>query len=264
MTLDAPWKIAALIGLLAFLRIVWGIWREAPSRRFMVELLDSGLIAFILVFVLVRPFVVQAFFIPSGSMEPTLRPWDRILVNKFVYRLNPPQRGDVIVFNAPPYALGEGDHAQKDYVKRLVGLPGDRIQVRKQIGVYVNGRLLIDAPNVPIPDYDWPLNELGQSANESYQVPKGCYFVLGDNRNESNDSHLWEDQQGNPRPELRAERVLGKAMVVFWPPGRVGLVSDHRQVHLIPERQLAERGQGTQPVARREVAAADQQPRRPQ
>jgi len=133
MTLDQPWKIAALIGLLAFLRIIWGLWKEAPSRRFMVELLDSGLIAFILVFIIIRPFVVQAFYIPSESMVPTLLPGDRILVNKFIYRLNPPRRGDIIVFDAPEYALQPGD-GRKDYVKRLVGLPGDRILVRRQEG----------------------------------------------------------------------------------------------------------------------------------
>ena len=74
MNLDESWKIAALIGLLAFLRIVWGLWRNAPARRFSLELLDSGLIAFILVFLVIRPFVVQAFYIPSESMVPTLAP----------------------------------------------------------------------------------------------------------------------------------------------------------------------------------------------
>jgi len=232
MTLDTPWKIAALIGLLAFLRIFWGLWREAPSRRLALELLDSGLIAFLLVFVLVRPLVVQAFFIPSGSMLPTLRPGDRILVNKFIYRLSPPQRGDVIVFNAPPYALSEGD-GQKDYVKRLIGLPGDVIKIRSYDGVYVNNRRLDDPPGVPAPQYDWPVDEFNhQPLEEGHTVGKDAYFVLGDNRNDSNDSHQWRDSiTGQSRPDLASWRVLGKAMVSFWPPGRLGLVSDHVQVH---------------------------------
>ncbi len=234
--LDQTWKIAVLIGLLAFLRITWGLWREAPSRRFVVELLDAGLIAFLLVFVLVRPFVVQAFYIPSESMEPTLLPYDRILVNKFIYRLNPPQRGDVIVFEAPPYALEPGE-GQKDFVKRLVGLPGDRIRIRRQFGVYVNNQPFKDAPEVRPVDYDWPLDELGRPAEEPYVVPAGCYFVLGDNRNLSNDSHAWRSG-GEARPELRSERVLGKAMAVFWPPGRMGLVSDHQKVHPVSDRLL--------------------------
>jgi len=240
MTLDQPWKIAALIGLLAFLRIIWGLWREAPSRKFMVELLDSGLIAFILVFIIIRPFVVQAFFIPSESMVPTLRPGDRILVNKFLYRLNSPQRGDVIVFDAPPQALQDGD-GRKDYVKRLVGLPGDRIIVRRGEGAYVNDKLLLDAPGVPLPEYNWPADEYGQPTGKPYLVPRGCYFVLGDNRNRSNDSHLWIDRTtGQFHPELPASRLLGKAMVIFWPLNRLRLVSDNSQVYVpSPPRMVA-------------------------
>ncbi len=246
MTLDQPWKIAALIGLLAFLRIIWGLWKEAPSRKFMVELLDSGLIAFILVFVIIRPFVVQAFYIPSESMVPTLRPSDRILVNKFIYRLNPPKRGDVIVFDAPPQALQDGD-GKKDYVKRLIGLPGDKITIRRQIGVYVNGKLLLDAPGVPLPEYDWPVDEWGRLASQPYPVPEGCYFVLGDNRNRSNDSHLWMDRStGVFHPELTADRVLGKAMVIFWPLNRLRLASDSSQVYVPspPRMVAAPRGRG--------------------
>jgi len=231
VTLDQPWKIAALIGLLASLRLVWGLWRSAPARRFMVELLDSGLIAFILVFVLIRPFVVQAFYIPSDSMVPSLLSGDRILVNKFVYRLNHPKRGDVIVFDAPPAAL-QGEDTRKDYVKRLIGLPGDEIMVRHGEGVLVNGHLFTEAPGVPLPDYDWPTDDYGMPAGKPYRVPAGNYFVLGDNRNLSNDSHKWSDPMTQqPHPELASGRVLGKAMVIFWPPQRIGLVSDHAQAH---------------------------------
>src|SRR3990172_7787926 len=127
MNFDSPWKIAALILTVATARALWGVWKRAPARNFMLELLDSGLIAFALVFLIIRPAVVQAFYIPSESMLPTLRENDRILVNKFLYRLNPPQRGDVIVFNAPPWALGSNNGEHKDYIKRLIGLAGDRI-----------------------------------------------------------------------------------------------------------------------------------------
>ncbi len=241
MTLDQPWKIAALIALLAFLRILWGLWRQAPARSFMVELLDSGLIAFVLVFLLIRPFVLQAFFIPSNSMFPTLAPGDRILVNKFIYRLNPPRRGDIVVFQAPPQALEPGVD-KKDFVKRLIGLPGDQIAIRRYDGVYVNGRRLEEPPGIPLPDYDWPLDDLGRPTKEPYQVPPGCYFVLGDNRVDSNDAHRWRDPQtGERRPDLEASRVLGKAMVVFWPPTRIGLVGDSRQVELAPEAIVAQR-----------------------
>lgn len=242
--LDQPWKIAALIGLLTFLRIVWGLWREAPSRKFMVELLDSGLIAFILVFIIIRPFVVQAFYIPSESMIPTLRPGDRILVNKFIYRLNPPKRGDVIVFDAPQYALQDGE-GKKDYVKRLVGLPGDKIEVRRDEGVFVNDELLLDAPGVPLPERDWPEDEWHHPSGTRYEVPAHGYFVMGDNRNRSNDSRLWMDRRtGRYHPELAANRILGKAMVIFWPPHRIGLVSDSSQVYLPNPPQIVTAPQG--------------------
>jgi signal peptidase I len=242
MNLDQPWKIAALIGALAFLRILWGLWRRAPARGFMVELLDSGLIAFVLVFVLVRPFVVQAFYIPSQSMVPALMDGDRILVNKFIYRLNHPERGDIIVFDAPPQAL-QGD-SKKDYVKRLIGLPGDTVEIRREVGVFINGQLLRDPPGVPRPDEDWPVDDMGEPAGHPYVVPPGEFFVLGDNRNDSNDSHKWfEVVEGRQlsRPELDESRVLGKAMVIFWPPSRIGLIGDHNQVKVSERPRLARR-----------------------
>ncbi len=228
--LDQPWKIGLLVALLVALRIAWGLWRQAPARKFMVELLDSGLIAIVLVFVLVRPFVVQAFYIPTGSMEPHLIPGDRILVNKFVYRLNEPRRGDIVVFRAPEEAVGPGE--QKDFVKRLIGLAGDRIQIRRGQGVYVNGGLMVEPLGVPRPSYDWPLGALGGEAREPYRVPAGSYFVLGDNRNQSRDSHAWMNADGTPHPSVEAERLRGKAMVIFWPPSRIRLVGDHRDLRL--------------------------------
>ena len=222
MNLDESWKIAALIGLLAFLRIVWGLWRSAPARRFSLELLDSGLIAFILVFLVIRPFVVQAFYIPSESMVPTLRPHDRILVNKFVYRMGEPRRGDIIVFDAPPEALT--GPTKKDFVKRLIGLPGDLVEVKSGEGVFINGKQLEDAPQVAIPTYDWPDAAVGEPEGQPYRVPAGYYFVLGDNRPYSNDSHTWG--------VLEAKRVLGKAVVVFWPPTRIRLLGDNHEVRL--------------------------------
>jgi signal peptidase I len=244
MNLDQPWKIGAVIGLVAFLRIIWALWRRAPARPFMVELLDSGLIAFVLVFLLIRPFVVQAFYIPSRSMVPALLDGDRILVNRFLYRLNPPERGDIIVFNAPPQAL-QGD-SKKDYVKRLIGLPGDAIEIKRGLGVFINGTLLRDAPGVPLPEYDWPVDEYELPTGRPYVVPQGCYFVLGDNRNDSNDSHKWTEIAGNrrvPRPELEGTQLVGKAMAAFWPLSRIGLVSDHQQVSLpTPSRRAARPG----------------------
>jgi len=234
MNLDQPWKIAAIIAALLWLRIAWGLWRSAPQRAAVLELADSGLIAFVLVFLLIRPFVVQAFYIPSGSMIPTLQVHDRILVNKFVYRLNDPKRGDIVVFEAPPQAHPTADG--QDFVKRLIGLPGDRIRIVHDDGVYVNGERLEEPSSIPKPDYDWPVDDYGMPTGGDYVVAQGSYFVLGDNRNNSRDSHAWRDADGHPDPELAAGRVLGKAMVVFWPPSRISLAGDNRQVALPGDR----------------------------
>ncbi|MBN1460797.1 MAG: signal peptidase I [Armatimonadetes bacterium] len=207
----------------------------------MLELLDSGLIAFVLVFILIRPFVVQAFYIPSESMEPTLLKHDRILVNKFIYRLNEPQRGDIIVFEAPPQALFGSE--QKDFVKRLIGLPGDGIRVRRGDGVYVNGQRLEEPAEIPRPQYDFPTDSFDRPTEEPYVVPAGCYFVLGDNRNTSNDSHKWRDPlSGESAPWLEADRLVGKAMVIFWPPPRVRLASDNKAIELQPHATMAQAG----------------------
>jgi signal peptidase I len=230
VALDDPWKVGALLLLLAQLRIIWGVWGGVPARRFVVELLDAALIAFLLVFLIVRPFVVQAFYIPSGSMTPTFLVGDRILVNKFIYHLNTPHRGDVIVFAAPPQAL-MGD-SKKDFVKRLIGLPGDRLQVKEFDGVYINGERVQGPPEAAVPDYNWPADAMGELA-DPYTVPDGCYFVLGDNRNQSRDSHAWQNPvTQQPQPELEAGRVLGKAVVIFWPPQRIRLVSDNHDVRV--------------------------------
>ena len=226
MNLDSPWKIAALVIALVLARLVWTLWKSAPSRKTVLEFLDSGLIAFTLVFLVVRPFVVQAFYIPSGSMIPTLEDNDRILVNRFIYRLNPPQRGDIIVFDAPSYALPPGQ-TQADFVKRLIGLSGDTVEVKAFDGVYVNGRKFHEAPETAVPNYDWPTD------GKPYVVPKGDYLVLGDNRNNSYDSHLWHDSVTlEPHPELATGRLLGKAVVTFWPLTRIRLLNDHVQAHV--------------------------------
>lgn len=119
--------ILAIVAVLTTLRL--GLVRlPVPSARPLAEILESGMIAIVLVFLVIRPFVLQAYFIPSPSMEPTLEGnhgvGDRILVNKFSYRLHPPRREDVVVFLAPPAAM-EGN---PDFIKRLIGRPGDVVQ----------------------------------------------------------------------------------------------------------------------------------------
>ena len=235
--LDNPWKIAALVAALILLRVGVGAWKKAPSRAFLAELLNSALIAFGLVFLLIRPFLLQAFFIPSGSMEPTLhhpepeiaQRGDRILVNKFIYQLTEPRRGDIVVFRAPPQAYR--DHLESMngvsdfYIKRAIGLPGDRVQVRAGEGVFINGsdKPLAEPYLAELPNYDWPVDSLGQPLDTPYVVPEGSILVMGDNRNNSNDSHLWRNPlTGQAEPALPIKNVLGRSLIVFWPLNRFG------------------------------------------
>ncbi|AZR72352.1 signal peptidase I [Anoxybacter fermentans] len=144
-------------------------------------------------------FVVQAFYIPSGSMRPTLEVRDRILVNKFIYRFKDPERFDIIVFKYPV------DPSRK-FIKRVIGVGGDKIQIIKG-QVYVNDRPLKE---------DYILTK-GYSNYGPVIVPEGNYFVLGDNRNNSEDSRIWGFV---PR-----ENIIGQAFLIFWPLNRIRLLN---------------------------------------
>ncbi len=175
--------------------------RAEEMRSSLLEFIDSGLIALVLVFMIIRPFIIQAFYIPSGSMRPTLVENDKILVSKFAYRFHPLRRSDVIVFKAPPEAALD----EKDFIKRLIALPGDVVEVRDGM-VFINGQPLHEPYIAEPPVYDMP----------PVTVEPGKVFVMGDNRNDSNDSHAWG--------QLDADRIRGKALVIFWPLSRIGVI----------------------------------------
>ncbi len=226
LAFDNPWHVAGLIALAVIVRL-WAAHTRLfalaallhSSRAAVLEFIDSALIALLLVFCILRPFVVQAFYIPSGSMEPTLQVGDRILVNKFIYHFLEPQAGDIVVFKAPPVA----DHLDRDFIKRVVGTPGDRLAVVGYHGLYTNGELVNEPYIKETPTYDWPDFHGGEVL-----VPEAKLVVFGDNRNCSNDSHRWQtltsDNRWQARPFLPEENVLGKAMVIFWPIGRMRMV----------------------------------------
>ena len=193
--------VVATIVVLFIIRTILGRY-QSPVAKSSAEMAESALMAIALVYLLIRPFIVQAFFIPSGSMRPTLLEQDHILVNKFIYRFTEPKRGDIIVFKAPPQA----DPRQVDYIKRLIGVPGDVIEVKDGV-VYRNGKPL-DEPYLLEP------GEIGYEFGP-VKVEKGTFLVMGDNRNDSNDSTKWG--------LLDRNRVMGKAMVTFWPLGRIGV-----------------------------------------
>lgn len=176
--------------------------RRPPRKRGggAIEYLVILLVSFALVFGFIRPFVMEAFWIPSGSMIPTLEIGDRVLVNKFIYRFREPQRGDIIVFRSV-------DNPKEDLIKRVVGLPGDKVAVR-------NGRLILNGEPQKEPYTNKKLPD--RSFFAQITVPKGHVFVMGDNRGNSADSRVF-----GPLPEKNIE---GEAFLRFWPPGRIGLL----------------------------------------
>jgi len=145
----------------------------------------------VLVAVLLRAFVVQTFYIPSGSMEPTLQVGDRILVNKLSYHLHGVDRGDIVVFSRPP-AENCGGPEVNDLVKRVIGLPGEVLSLSGGY-VYVNGKKLDESW---LPASEQGITTAGPPGNSSnlarpYRVPANDYFVMGDNRTDSRDSRYW-------------------------------------------------------------------------
>mgnify|MGYP001790720943 FL=1 len=156
--------------------------------------------------IFVRFFIAEPRFIPSPSMVPTLAVGDRLLVEKVSYHLHPPTRGDIVVFEPPPQLQEYGYQASQAFIKRVVGLPGQKVQV-SQGKVYVNGEPLAESYILEAPQYEMP----------PVTVPAGQLFVMGDNRNDSNDSHVWGF--------LPIENVIGRAALRFWPLDKAGTVS---------------------------------------
>src|SRR3712207_5430946 len=172
--------------------------RASKKGGGVLEFLIILLVSFALVFGFVRPFVVEAFFIPSESMVPTLRIGDRVLVNKFIYRFAQPERGDIIVFES---VEGGGE----DLIKRVVGVPGNKISVR-------GGRLLVNGEpqREPYVYKKYP----DRSSSATTTVPEDHVVVMGDNRANSRDSRYFGSV-----PERKIE---GEAFLRFWPPDRIG------------------------------------------
>lgn len=165
------------------------------------ELLEALAIAVVLA-AIIRFFVVQPFYIPSGSMEPTLKPGDRIIVNKFIYRFTKPQRGDIMVFKFPL-------DPKRDFIKRVIGLPGDIVEI-KDSNLYINGKQIKEPylpPGLRFQDFG------------PVKVPDDHYFMMGDNRNHSDDSRFWGF--------LPQDNIVGKAMVIYWPLSRIGIIDDY-------------------------------------
>jgi len=183
------------------------------------ENLESFLWAVLLAFV-IRTFIVAPFKIPSGSMRPTLIEGDRILVNKFIYRLHPPQRGDIIVFYFPsewrPFRERLTDPARnlwdrlfnvgRPFIKRLIAVGGDEVEIRDGM-ILVNGKPLDGRPIFRANRY-YNQGSYGE-AGRPFRVPEKSFYVLGDNSLSSHDSRFW----GFVPERL----VIGQAICIFWP-----------------------------------------------
>ncbi|HBX22369.1 MAG TPA: signal peptidase I [Desulfotomaculum sp.] len=171
---------------------------EKKQKSALLEILESVAIA-VLLAVLIRMFLFQPFIIPSESMYPTLQISDRIMVNKLSYHLGDPSRGDVIVFKYPM-------DPSRDFVKRLIAVGGETIEVRDSV-LFINDEPVSEAY---LPS-DLDFNDFGP-----VEVPPGTYFMMGDNRNSSEDSRSWG--------MLPEENIIGKAVVIYWPVNRIELL----------------------------------------
>lgn len=166
----------------------------------------------VVIALVVRTFLFTTFWIPSGSMEPTLMGAgrrDRVVVNRLAYQWGEPGRGDIIVFEVPegePSISIEGQPV-KDLIKRVVGLPGETITLRDG-EVYVDGEKL-DEPYLPEGTRTDP--PAGDESRDTFVVPDDCVFVLGDNRGASRDARYWQS------PCVPEDDIVGKAFIRIWP-----------------------------------------------
>jgi len=278
--LPIPVVVVTIVVLFALRYVL--VKQRHPIAKPIAEVAESLAVAMGLVFLIIRPFIIQAFFIPSESMVPTLLTHDHIMVNKFIYRFKQPKLGDVMVFKAPPSATVDG--VEKDFIKRVIAVPGDRVRITAgyvKVGatrldhddlrelladsispgmvklsgdkVFVDGRpvakqKIARALNRPGADVEMvpgrvhingvtiDENYIAEDPDDSYprsdtprewvvadgddkqvvSIPSGKLLVMGDNRNDSNDSRFWG--------LLDRERVRGKAMFIFWPLNRIGWI----------------------------------------
>ncbi|MBW4489150.1 MAG: signal peptidase I [Trichocoleus desertorum ATA4-8-CV12] len=175
----------------------WSRFWKSQRENFQILAIALTLALFI------RAFVAEPRFIPSDSMVPTLLVGDRLVVEKLSYRWQSPHRGDIVVFDPPLQLQTQGYSKEQAFIKRIIGLPGQTVQVREG-KVYVDQQPLTESYIAEPPAYEWGPR----------QVPEGQFFVMGDNRNNSNDSHIWGF--------LPKQNIIGRAWWRFWPSPRIG------------------------------------------
>ena len=151
---------------------------------------------------LIDTFVIVNAQIPSGSMENTIMTGDRVFGNRLAYKFSDPKRFDIIIFKYP-------DDESQLFIKRIIGLPGETVEIH-------DGNIYINGSDTPLEDVD--IKEPMEGSFGPYTVPEGCYFVMGDNRNNSRDSRYWENTF------VSEDEILGKAVLLYWPLNEIKLL----------------------------------------
>jgi signal peptidase I len=235
-----PYDLLGLVAVIFLARIILSMRPVAASskgrsvaiaREYLDPFIYAGAMAWLLI-----TFVARTYYIPSASMVPTLQVHDVLLVDKFEYRFHSPHEGDIVVF-PPPIPTPD------DFIKRVVGLPGERFAINGGT-VYINGKALFEPYIAAKPDYQLKIANYQIQVNDGFgwhsldpqeanippkskwtspdTIPPNCYLMLGDNRNDSEDSHVWGFAQDagtfatGPRAGERAG-FTGRAFLIFYP-----------------------------------------------
>ncbi len=242
-----PTELLAIVAVIAAARVVLSLrpvvaGSSGRSTAIAREFLDPFIIAGVAAWFLIT-FVARTYYIPSGSMLPTLQIHDVLLVDKFEYRFRHPNEGDIVVF-PPPVPTPD------DFIKRVVGRPGDTLSVSGGT-VFINGVALKEPYVAEKPLYNLQVRDYGIFVNYGAawqrldpsganvppasqwtapnRIPPHCYLMFGDNRNDSEDSHIWgfaQDGGTFASGARRGERAgfTGRAFLIFWPPSQAKIL----------------------------------------
>lgn len=170
------------------------VTKSQKIKKELIDIIKTIIIAIIVAFVITHFIIVNAV-VPTGSMKNTIMPNDRLVAFRLSYLFSDPERYDIVVFKAP-------DDESTLYVKRIIGLPGEKVNI-------IDGKVFIDDQEVPLSD-DYIMEDMLGSFGP-YTVPENSYFMLGDNRNDSQDSRYWENTF------LPKENILGKVLFKYYP-----------------------------------------------
>lgn len=235
-----PYQLLGIVAVIAVIRVILSLSpvvanSHGKSKALAKEYLDPFIYAGLAAWVLIT-FVARTYYIPSGSMLPTLQIHDVLLVDKFEYRFRKPNEGDIVVF-PPPVPTTD------DFIKRVIGRPGDKLRVQGGT-VYINDQPLSEPYRADAPQYDLEVKNYGIWVNDGIasrpldpsmanippksmwtapdRIPPDCYIMFGDNRNNSEDSHVWGFAQLDGTFASGARKgehagFTGRAFLIFWP-----------------------------------------------